>query len=123
MKKAIILFALLCISVCATACNRAEDHDMDTYSHNFLQDSVRTYDGPVIPNEECAIAVAEVIYNNMAKSEDKRNYTPQYVYFDEENEAWIVSFWEESSSTTLGDDCSIAIQKEDGKVLRIWFGE
>lgn len=32
-------------------------------------------------------------------------------------------FDEDSGTITVGGDCSIAIQKSDGKVLRIWFGE
>ncbi|MBQ3084049.1 MAG: hypothetical protein IJC46_01175 [Clostridia bacterium] len=41
----------------------------------------------------------------------------------EKDEVWLVSFWKETEEITVGGDCSIAIQKSDGKVLRIWFGE
>ena len=39
---------------------------------------------------------------------------------------WIVSFWEnniDDKIEIIGGDCNIAIQKSDGKVLRVWFGE
>lgn len=39
------------------------------------------------------------------------------------DEIWIVSFGEDTDENILGGDCSIAMQKKDGKVLNIlWFG-
>jgi len=79
------------------------------------------HNGDVIPNEECAMAVASSIFNHMEKSANTQNYIPQIVLFDEEDDVWIVSFWEDSTSMMLGGDCSIALQKKDGKVLSIWY--
>lgn len=121
MKKFFVVFTLLGFAVMALACNGPKGDGKEIY--NLLDDSVGTYKGEVIPNEECAIAVAEAIFNSMPKSNSMRNHTPQNVYFDEDNKAWIVTFCESSNSLTLGGDCSIALQKADGKVLGIWFGE
>lgn len=127
MKKIIVFFIVLSCFALFLACNSKIRGREEASYHNYL-DNAGTYNGAVIPNKECAVAVAEAIFNNMEKSERSRNYTQQSVSFDEDNQIWIVSFWEptnlESSNIiTLGNDCSIAIQKADGKVLRIWFGE
>lgn len=87
---------------------------------------VGTYQGDAIPNEEVAVMVATQIFNGMDKNIAERAYIPQQVFYDEEDEVWIVSFWpkiEEAGLITVGSGCSIAMQKKDGKVLRIWFGE
>ena len=112
MKRIIVLFMLLSLSALALACNSTKNGNREEYHYDFLADDAGTYKGDVIPNEECAIAVAEAIFNNMEKSESARNYTQQCVSYDEENEIWIVSFWdpkntESSNVMTLGNDCSM----------------
>ena len=86
-------------------------------------ETVGTYQGAVVPNEEVALEIAKTIFNAMEKSDAAQEYVPQSVFYDEQDEVWIVSFWKETEEITVGGDCSIAIQKSDGKVLRIWFGE
>lgn len=60
---------------------------------------------------------------NENNSQSMINQTPQSVFFDKQDEIWIVSFGMDSKENVVGGDCSIAIQKQDGRVLRIWFGE
>lgn len=85
-----------------------------------------TYREPVIPNREVAIAIATQIFIGMFEGELPENYVPQMVFYDEIDEIWIVSFWKDNSNDntiTVGGEYSIAMQKSDGKVLRIWLGE
>lgn len=92
-----------------------------------LESEVGIYTKDVIPDKETAIAVAIEIFNSMEKSSYAEKYEPQMVSYDEYEGIWIVSFWEtqnpEEEMVTIGNDCSIAIRKKDGQILRIWFGE
>ena len=92
------------------------------YDKNW-HDTVGTYTGAAIPDKETAVEVAKAIFSGMDTSENMRRYVPKYIFYDEKDEIWIISFGEDSDEITLGGDCSIALQKTDGKVLRIWFGE
>ncbi len=87
-------------------------------------ETVGTYKAQdVISDKETALEIAKVIFDRMKKSEDVKEYVPQLVFYDNQDEIWIVSFWKDSEQDVLGGDCNIAMQKSDGKVLRIWFGE
>lgn len=43
--------------------------------------------------------------------------------FDSQDGIWIVTFGTDGKDNVAGGACSIAIQKLDGRILRIWFGE
>ena len=87
-------------------------------------ETIGTYRGDaVIPDEKTAIKVAQAIFDGMEKSKEIQKYIPQSVFYDSQDEIWIVSFGQNSKEIVLGGDCNIAMQKKDGKVLRIWFGE
>ena len=60
---------------------------------------------------------------NGNNSQSMINLTPQSVFFDSQDEIWIVTFGTDGKDNVAGGDCSIAIQKLDGRILRIWFGE
>lgn len=93
------------------------------YNKNW-NESIGTYSGKaVIPDEETALKIANAIFDGMEKSKEVQKYVPQSVFYDDQDEVWIVSFWKSSNQITLGGDCNIALQKKDGRVLRIWFGE
>ena len=89
-------------------------------------DTIGTYNGYVIPDKETAISVAVQIFSGMEKGKTAEKFLPQSVFYDEEDEIWIVLFTEPIKKygvATLGNGCCIAMQKSDGKVLRIWFEE
>lgn len=130
MKKTLLLFTIILIVVLFSACKTGQKEEIDmikfesgNYFNKDWADAVGTYKEAAVPNKNVALEIAKSIFNGMAKSKEAQEYIPQYVFYDEQDEIWIVSFWKESDDTTLGGDCSIAIQKADGKVLRIWFGE
>lgn len=128
MKKIRILLAIIILVVCSACNNNRGDSSTIKYETGVFHDKhweeqTGTYQEDVIPDRETAIAIATQIFNGMKKSTTSQEYTPQHVFYDEEEAIWIVSFWKGSNTITLGDDCSIAMQKKDGKVLRIWFGE
>mgnify|MGYP000202249017 CR=1 FL=1 len=80
-----------------------------------------SYENDVIPDAKTAVEVTTAIFNNMIKSEDRQDHIPVGVFYDEKLELWIVSY-NEGSGNIIGGDCSIAIQKKDGRIERIWFG-
>lgn len=133
MKKQGSILSLLCVLVLSctffVSCkDRSQelnqvDYEVGVYSDKNWEESVGTYQGDAIPDEETALAVAQGIFQGIEKSQAAEQYRPQVVFYDQEDEIWIVSFWQDSGQATLGNDCSIALQKKDGKVLRIWFGE
>ena len=129
MKKFVLIVLTLTMLLCSACGANEEEDDMITYETGIFHDknwneTVGTYSEElVIPNAETALSIAKAIFNGMEKSEDAQGYVPQNVFYDEEDEIWIVSFWDNSKQDNLGGDCSIAMQKKDGKVLRIWFGE
>ena len=93
-------------------------------------DPTGTYCEKAIPNQETAIKVATAIWDGMEKTENEKYFILQDVFYDVEDGIWIVSFWEDDPIDTddgplvmLGSSCSIAIDEDDGRVLRIWFGE
>ena len=86
-----------------------------------------TYDKAAIPNETVAVNVAQQIFDGMRKSEEMEKHVPLSVFFDTKDEIWIVTFnepFDEATGTIrVGGGYSFAIQKSDGKVLRIWMNE
>lgn len=130
MRRTLVVLVIILSMISCSACgNSKKENDMIKYeSGNFhdknWSETIGTYGGrAVIPDEETALKIAEAIFDGMEKSKEAQKYVPQSVFYDNQDEIWIVSFWENSNQLTLGGDCNIALQKKDGKVLRIWFGE
>lgn len=99
------------------------EFEKGTFLDKNWDEKVGTYQGDAVPNEDTALEIAKAIFVSMEKSNVAQEYIPQSVFYDEQDEVWIVSFWKETNEITVGGDCNIALQKSDGKVLRIWFGE
>ena len=93
------------------------------YHDKNWEETEGSYQYAAIPNQEIALNVAIQVFEGIQKSTNAQKYVPYSVFYDEQDAVWIVSFCEPSDEIMLGGDCNIAIQKEDGKILRIWFGE
>lgn len=120
----VVLLTLLLLSAC-TKGNKGDD--VTEYNlHNYFDydtTSPGVYMGDVCPDEKSAIDLATAIYNNIPKSSAAEKYTPQHAFFDEQNDVWVVLFQEKTDRYVAGGGCSIVLQKKDGKVLQIRFGE
>ena len=139
MKRILVLImAVLCATFCSADANNKEAYEKNNeketivyesgiYHNKNWSETIGTYsERDVIPDKETALKMAKAIFDGMDKSEAMQEYVPQVVFYDTQDEIWIVSFWEDwedPNQITIGGDCSIAMQKKDGKVLRIWFGE
>lgn len=136
----IILGILICllVSACTTFHNNEKIDDINnvssllesdievffdsgTFYNKNWEDELGTYEGSVIPDQETAEDVALSIYKNIQK-QYKLDLILKSVFYDDVDEIWIVSFGNKDINYD-GLSCSIAMQKIDGKVLRIWFDE
>lgn len=127
MKKCIAISVLLLSLLFSSCANDTSDQEIQFeegifYDKNW-SDTAGTYTGNAVESKETAVAVATAVYNGMRKSQSMSNLTPQSVFFDSQDEIWIVTFGMDGKENVVGGDCSIAIQKQDGRILRIWFGE
>ena len=134
MKKSIILLLCIVIVNLTSSCmnvkkNEGDDmtYDSGIYYYKDWDSMDTTYSGEVVPTKECAIEIATAIFNSMSKSEEMNAYKVSSVFYDTEDEFWVVTFAdyydEENDMYILGGGVSIAIQKNDGRVLKIWYGE
>jgi len=127
MKKCIAISVLLLSLLLSSCANDTSDQEIQFeegifYDKNW-SDTAGTYTGNAVESKETAVAVATAVYNGLRKSQSMSNLTPQSVFFDSQDEIWIVTFGMDGKENVAGGDCSIAIQKQDGRILRIWFGE
>ena len=141
MKKSILLFGMIIILICSNiSCSRNDDSDesifeMESYEmieyetgiydNKNWNDPTGTYYGDVVPSKTVALNIAVSVFEGMEKSKTASQFTPQRVFYDEEEGIWIVTFWDSDAyeNGIIGYDCTIAIDKRNGAVVRIWFGE
>ncbi len=141
MKKSILLFGMIIILICSNiSCSRNDDSDesifeMESYElieyetgiydNKNWNDPTGTYYGDVVPSQTVALNIAVSVFEGMEKSKTASQFTPQRVFYDEEEGIWIVTFWDSDAyeNGIIGYDCTIAIDKRNGAVVRIWFGE
>ena len=115
MKRTLVLFTIILSMVFCSACgNSKKENDMVKYESGNYHDknwseTIGTYGGMVIPDEETALKIAKAIFDGMEKSKDAKEYVPQSVFYDNQDEIWIVSFGKNSNHIMLGGDCNIAM--------------
>lgn len=130
--KRISLLLLIMVLLFAGCKNNTEEGDSDMrdikYESGVFHDKnwnekIGTYVDVAVPDKETAIKIASAVIIPMQDKGYAKNYSVQSVFFDNTDEVWIVSFWEDKGDKTTGADCSIAIKKSNSQILRIWFGE
>ena len=133
MRKVFVAFLLILIILTNSCSNKEENVTRDIpyesgvyHEKNWDEIKYKYRGGDVIPTKEVAINVAVQIFDGMRKIDREIYYEPQKVFFDEEDEIWIVTFYEPGNPngpTWLGGSYYIAIRKNDGKVMCIWGTE
>ena len=123
---------MLVIAVLLSACtDSAQKEDDEIFYHTYdhlTADSIYDhttwgcYQGDAITDKETALEVAKaVFYGTIAKEGSyMRDYKPYYVSYYEAEGIWSVTFTKTAS--TMGGYW-IAIQKSDGKILKMELGE
>lgn len=129
-RKFFLCVLMITIIILFVGC---EDKDMSNYDianketgifyNKNWSEMVGSYTKDIIPDEETAVKMANIIFKNLQKEGYCKNYSLQEIFFDEEDKIWILSYWESTDEMITGSDCSIALKKSNGEVLRIWFGE
>lgn len=131
MKKLLLflLIMVLLLTNCKSSPSKeASDmknikYDSGVFHDKNWDEKIGTYTDAAVADKETAIKIASVVIQSMQKKGYAKNYSVQSVFFDNADEVWIVSFWEDKADETTGADCNIAIKKSNSEILRIWFGE
>ncbi|NLJ16972.1 MAG: hypothetical protein GX346_07560 [Clostridiales bacterium] len=123
----IIIFVIVVLVVYFNSLKASDSEDnskiaFETGSFKYYNNinENKMYKGSVIDNEETALSLAIIILDAIDFS--KGGGVPQKVFYDKENEVWIVSFWSEidkDSSKTI--KTYISLKKENGAVDKIWY--
>lgn len=80
------------------------------------------YENVAIPDKETAIAIAIAIFKTIPKTANTQEYIPQEVFFDTENEVWIVTFANTNpQNKSEKGKWRIALKMKDSSVYSIWF--
>ena len=92
------------------------------------EDHAGVYKEDVVPDRDVALTVGIAVFKGIAKnSKSLEDFVPQSVFYDTENEFWVVIFYPDYDSDegvyVVGGDCSIFIRKKDGQVFRICFSD
>lgn len=119
-----IIISLLCFSACGNKESKNDTIPLETgiyYDKNW-DEPVGSYKQEVIPDKETAIEVAKTIFSRMEKSKEAQEYTPQSIFYDEQDEVWIISFGKDLKDNIVGGGCSIAIEKKGWKSIEnlVW---
>ena len=120
-----VMLVLTMLLMSASGCKQAQMPSkrlVAVYDTNWETDN-GYYKEDVLPNEEAAEAVAQEIFDSI-KGECAKNCVVQYTTYYEAQNAWMVYFdepWLEGEMVKLGGGCTIALNKADGQVMRIFW--
>ena len=90
------------------------------YAENWNEDG-GCYEEDVLPTKEAAEAVAQQIFDNIKGTGMKKHVVIYTTYYEAQN-AWMVLFgepWIKGEMVKLGGEYTIALNKTDGRVMRI----
>ena len=126
MKKYLLLFTFVIIFICFFSCERKENVMNESnivissgiYSNKDWDKFEFPFSAECIPDSETAIAVTKSIVMNFQKEGKFCDYAPQLVFFDVEDNIWIVSFWPKIEGY-IGSGFNIAIRKENAQVVKM----
>ena len=90
--------------------------DWDSYPH------VAVNDDDCVPDKETAANIGNAILECYQKQGYFKDYILQYIFYDTEDEIWILGFWEKDSKYP-GGGYNMAISKKDAKVILKWGSE
>ena len=103
-----------------TSSERSVHYESGIFDNKNWDETEGTISEDVVPDQKSAKIIAQAIFDVM-QGDGPWNFQLKHVFYDEEDQIWIVSFWEDKGIYYDGGSLSIAFQKEDGKVLRIWL--
>ena len=107
---------------------RYDTGDFEKENLYAWEDHAGVYKEDVVPDRDVALTVGIAVFKGIAKnSKSLEDFVPQSVFYDTENEFWVVIFYPDYDSDegvyVAGGDCSVFIRKKDGQVFRICFSD
>lgn len=93
------------------------------YHNKDWSDDWGTYTAAAIPNVKTAISIASELFQNLQSDGIGQNYVLSSVFFDTEDNIWIITFSQSTDSSIDGGEFNVALDKSSGTVLRMWFAE
>lgn len=135
MKKWMLLFITLLVSISILSVfiyfftYRKEVQELKKFDIKISQGIYRdknwdNYEFPIneicVPDANTALAIAEVILSNYQNQGKFKNYYPQTIFEDTQDQIWIISFYP-NTTNYIGATFNIAIKKEDATIIKIWL--
>ena len=128
MKKVIICLIVILLIPLYAGCQKGVDntdrikYDEGVYPRKDWENLEVAVEEKCVSNKNTAISIGNAILLNFQDQGYFPNYVLQTVFYDTEDEIWILSFWEDNVNYPGSDFC-IAINKSDGRVIKMWVGE
>ncbi len=97
----------------------------ELYAENWSENN-GCYDHDVLPTKETAEAVAQQIFDSIKEEYGKEEYELIYATYYKTENAWMVFFHrpqKEDGLTLMGGGCTIALNKANGQVMRVFWGQ
>lgn len=96
--------------------------DEGIYQYKDWDNMEFAVEGDCVKDKETAIEIAISITEGFQKEGFFTGYVPQSVYFDTEDNIWIVCLYPNEEGY-VGSDFCIAIKKDNAEVVKMWVGE
>ena len=116
MKKYAII--LICFLLLFTTGCRGIQYEEGIYHNKAWEDVEFPFNAICIPDKDTAISIATRIVRNFQKDGYFINYVVQSVFYDTEDEIWIIHFWENNRG--ISASFSIALRAENAQVIQMW---
>lgn len=79
------------------------------------------FEAVCVPDSDTAVRITGIFMEQFQKQNKFRGYVPTSVFWDTENQVWVVTYAESGDYPSA---CiSIAVRKENAQVLGMWLGE
>lgn len=98
------------------------DEGISSYTDQNWECDTNTYSEPVVKTIGTAYQIAKSVFDGLSNEISIKNYYYSGGIFDDEDEIWVISF-QNTSKDSNADRYYIAMQKIDGKVVKIWHEE
>ena len=129
MKKLLIVGLIIMLVSSATVIRAEEyvsvinDFDSGVFDDKDWDSKIGTYDGDIVTDADIAKGIASIVLKKLQNEGMAIGYKEHSVFYDNQDCFWVISYAENEDIWTDGGDLSVAIQKSDAAILRVWFGE
>ena len=93
----------------------------DTWYYQYWETPEFPLEADRVPDMETAVGVATAILGGIQRKGELSGFVPGAVFYDTDDEIWFIVFsddWEHP-----GGDLSIALRRDSGEVVEMFFGE